>query len=214
MAIDDPAFESARAALSEEWPPGGLCRRGGSIPVAGYFKSILGMDAMLIGFGRDDDQIHSPNEKYDLESFHKGIRSWARILARIADGSGSRRNCRGRNGFPAPLAGISDGYGLTLAPGVTDFTWARLIDPACPMTARLALIDGVPQGFAIHQHHPSTWVMGDDGYLEDLFVAPQARGQGLGRALIEDLIAIGRARGWQRLYWLTEIEQRHRPPSV
>jgi GNAT superfamily N-acetyltransferase len=74
------------------------------------------------------------------------------------------------------------------------------------LTARLAVIDGTPQGFAIHQHHPSTWVMGDDGYLEDLFVAPEARGRGLGRALIEDLIAISRANGWRRLYWLTEIE--------
>lgn len=101
--------------------------------------------------------------------------------------------------------GFTEGYNLTLPPGVTAFTWARLIDPACPMTVRLACLDGVPQGFAIHQHHPSTWVMGDDGYLEDLYVAPEARGRGLGRALIEDLIAIGRARGWRRLYWLTEI---------
>ena len=102
--------------------------------------------------------------------------------------------------------GFCDGYGLTPAPEVTDFTWARLMDPANPLQARLALLDGRVQGFAIHQHHPSTWVLGDDGYLEDLFVAEASRGKGLGRALIEDLIAIGRARGWRRLYWLTEIE--------
>ncbi|MBL9049414.1 MAG: GNAT family N-acetyltransferase [Tabrizicola sp.] len=102
--------------------------------------------------------------------------------------------------------GFLDGYGLTLPPEVTAFTWTRLMDPANPLTARLACLDGMPMGFAIHQHHPSTWVMGDDGYLEDLFVAPEARGQGLGRALIEDLIAISRQRGWRRLYWLTEIE--------
>lgn len=81
MSTDNPAFEKARAALSDEWPnPAAYVGCGGSIPIAGYFKNILDMDAMLIGFGKDDDQIHSPNEKYDLSSFHKGIRSWARIL--------------------------------------------------------------------------------------------------------------------------------------
>ena len=84
MTITHPAFEKARAALSDEWPhPAAYVGCGGSIPIAGYFKSILNMDAMLIGFGREDDQVHSPNEKYDVECFHKGIRSWARILARL-----------------------------------------------------------------------------------------------------------------------------------
>ena len=81
MSTDHPAFEQARAALSNEWPEAAaFAGCGGSIPIAGHFKTILGTDAMLIGFAKDDDQIHSPNEKYDVESFHKGIRSWARIL--------------------------------------------------------------------------------------------------------------------------------------
>jgi acetylornithine deacetylase/succinyl-diaminopimelate desuccinylase-like protein len=85
MSTENAAFEKARAALTDEWPrPAAFIGSGGSIPVAGYFKTVLGMDAMLIGFGKDDDLIHSPNEKYDLRSFHKGIRYWARILAALS----------------------------------------------------------------------------------------------------------------------------------
>ncbi|MBM9596451.1 M20/M25/M40 family metallo-hydrolase [Roseitranquillus sediminis] len=85
MDISDPAFEKARRALSDEWPKdAAFIGAGGSIPIAGYFKTILGVDSMLIGFAQEDNAIHSPNEKYDLESFHKGIRSWARILDALA----------------------------------------------------------------------------------------------------------------------------------
>jgi len=81
MNIDRPEFEAARHALSDEWNREAVfVGMGGSIPIAGHFKDVLGMDAMLIGFAQEDDRIHSPNEKYDLRSFHKGIRSWARVL--------------------------------------------------------------------------------------------------------------------------------------
>ena len=96
-----------------------------------------------------------------------------------------------------------DFYQTTLPQGVTDQTWTRLLDPASTMKMRLAEADGATVGFAIHQHHPSSWVMGEDCYLEDLFVQSQVRGQGVGRALIEDLKTLARARGWHRLYWHT-----------
>ena len=87
MPTDNPAFEAARQALSDEWPrDAAFVGSGGSIPISGHFERILGMPSMLIGFSRDDDGLHSPNEKYDLESFHKGTRSWARVLAALARG--------------------------------------------------------------------------------------------------------------------------------
>ena len=85
LPFDSPALAKTRAALSAEWGRKAITiGEGGSIPIVGDFKRVLGMDTIMVGFALDDDRVHSPNEKYDLTSFHKGTRSWARILAALA----------------------------------------------------------------------------------------------------------------------------------
>lgn len=95
-------------------------------------------------------------------------------------------------------------YRQSLADDVTATTWARMLDPGSGVLGRLAEVDGKVEGFAIAVLHPGTWTTQPICYLEDLYVDPSSRGTGLGRALIEALLAEARANGWSRVYWHTE----------
>jgi acetylornithine deacetylase/succinyl-diaminopimelate desuccinylase-like protein len=86
LSFDNPALNKARTALAEEWGKKAvMVGAGGSIPIVADFKNVLGMDSLLVGFALDDDRVHSPNEKFDLKCYHKGIRSWARILDALSE---------------------------------------------------------------------------------------------------------------------------------
>lgn len=97
-------------------------------------------------------------------------------------------------------------YRTELDPRITARTWLRILDRDASLFARLAERDGVVVGFAIAVLHEGSWVDAPICYLEDLFVAPEARGEGIAAALIDELLALGRARGWSRLYWNTDAD--------
>ena len=100
-------------------------------------------------------------------------------------------------------------YGADIPARVTNRTWARLLDKRAPLLCRVAVDDdGAIVGFANAVLHDGTWVTRPICYLEDLYVAPAARKRGVATALIEDLIQLGRARKWSRLYWHTREDNR------
>jgi GNAT superfamily N-acetyltransferase len=94
-------------------------------------------------------------------------------------------------------------YQATVPDPVTRFTWQRILDPASPIFARIAERDGMVAGFAVCVLHEGTFVTTPICYLEDLFVDPNSRRGGVATAFIQDLVDLGRARGWSRLYWHT-----------
>ena len=90
-----------------------------------------------------------------------------------------------------------------MAPEITEKTWSRFFDPAEPVHALVAEVDGVLLGLVHYIFHRNTWCLDDVCYLEDLFTAPPARGRGVGRALIEAVYAKAQEKKATRVYWLT-----------
>jgi GNAT superfamily N-acetyltransferase len=94
-------------------------------------------------------------------------------------------------------------YEADIADAVTAATWARLLDPAEPLDGAIAWIDRQAVGLTHMVRHRSTWSIADKCYLNDLFVAPAVRGQGVGRSLIDHVHAAAAAAGCASVYWLT-----------
>jgi GNAT superfamily N-acetyltransferase len=94
-------------------------------------------------------------------------------------------------------------YERELSEAITRHTWARIMDESSPVHGIVAERDGGVIGIAHYVIHENTWALTPVCYLEDLFVDPKERAQGVGRQLIDWLVAAMKAHGWSRLYWHT-----------
>ena len=101
-------------------------------------------------------------------------------------------------------AGYLDFYEVTLPDTVTNRTWGRIVSPDATIQGIVAEVDGEVIGFANVVLHDFTWSDRPAGLLHDLYVRPDVRGGGAGRALIQHVIDQGKREGWNRVYWLTK----------
>jgi GNAT superfamily N-acetyltransferase len=104
-----------------------------------------------------------------------------------------------------------DGYNLfyerpNFPADITEVTWNRFFDPAEPVFAAVAELDGKVVGLVHYLYHRSTTLIEEVCYLQDLFTAPEARGLGAGRALIEHVYSEAEKAGATRVYWQTHEE--------
>lgn len=81
-----PWMEAAKTAIQEAFGAAPvMVREGGSIPVVATFRDVLGVDTLLLGWGQNTDNLHSPNERFSLADFHRGIRASAHLWQRLAE---------------------------------------------------------------------------------------------------------------------------------
>jgi GNAT superfamily N-acetyltransferase len=99
--------------------------------------------------------------------------------------------------------GYQEFYKVDLAEEVSATTFARLLDPAEPVNGSLAWQGPRAVGMVHYIPHRSTWTIGNYCYLQDLFTAPDLRGGGVGRKLIEHVYEVAKQAGCARVYWLT-----------
>jgi GNAT superfamily N-acetyltransferase len=96
-------------------------------------------------------------------------------------------------------------YEVQIPATVTETTWQRILDPTSAVHGVIGYgANGKAIGFATYVLHLHTWSEKTVCYLEDLYVRPEARGQSVGHTLIEYLVALGRERDWNRVYWHTD----------
>ena len=85
LSLDSPFMQAATTAIAHGFGAKPVfIRSGGSIPVVNTLKKMLGIDTLLLGWGQDDDNPHSPNEKFSLDDFGRGIRASARLWEELA----------------------------------------------------------------------------------------------------------------------------------
>jgi GNAT superfamily N-acetyltransferase len=108
-----------------------------------------------------------------------------------------------RNDWDKLWAGYLAFYETVLIPEQTALTWSRLLDPDFEMHSLVVEVDGSLVALAHYSFTHSSWSAAQDVYLEDLFVDPSLRGQGLGRVLIESLGELASSMGSSKLWWET-----------
>lgn len=97
-------------------------------------------------------------------------------------------------------------YKTQIPSATTALTWQRLLDSTEPVNGALVWVGDRAVGLVHWVFHRSTWMVGDSCYLQDLYVDPEVRGSGLGRALVEHVYAQARAAGSTRVHWLTQAD--------